>query len=124
MPAQILAIRAISSDRLLAVFTRPRDPRAPARKEQSEFTPGRESEATAFKDLGEWLVAYEKEVEQVLVGIDPTSGSVLREIPVTGMLVLGFLSDSLLFGVRLSEDGASYPVIHHIPPIFNTSKEN
>jgi hypothetical protein len=76
--------------------------------------PGRESDETSTT-AGEWLAALDREMEEVLVAIDPNSGAVFREIPVSGMLVTGFLSDSTVAAVRLTADGLALPAVHPIP---------
>jgi hypothetical protein len=112
--AQIIDFRVTSPNRLLALFMRPRPGRAPVARKAMPAGPGRESDETSTT-AGEWLAALDREMEEVLVAIDPNSGAVLREIPVSGVLVIGFLSDSTVFAVRLNPDGLALPAVHPIP---------
>lgn len=124
VPAQILSMRVSTPNLILSLFTRPRHPDAGPARDQNRFAAGKESTEPAFKSIGDWLAAFNKEVEQVLVSIDPNTGTVIREIPVLGMMGIGFLSDFLIFGVRFNEDGAAIPIIDRIPLTSGIPREN
>lgn len=124
MPAQVLAIHVVSPEQILAIFIRPRDPDGSTTVNRRESSTGVESAATALNNLSDWLIQFDQEVNQVLVSINPTTGSVVAQVPVSGALLLGFLSDSLMFGVHLDEDGVAIPVTHRVPALLPPLKEN
>lgn len=124
IPAQILAMRVVSPDRILAIFTRPRDPDARPTANSNKHAQGVETPETQLNSLGEWLVLFDKEVKQVLVTINPQTGSMDSQVPVSGVVLIGFFSDSLMYGVRLDQDGTAIPVVHPVPRSLNSPKEN